>query len=121
MSFDKNLAKKIQEESVLALEKIAKKYGVKISPHGGSLDTNNFIMKLKIEMLGTVKKYDTWVYQSLNLPEDIIGKKFTNKGINFTITEINVRSPKFPIIAEDITGKRYKFTVDSVKILLKLK
>lgn len=42
MSFDKNLAKKIQEESVLALEKIVKKYGVKISPHGGSLDTKNF-------------------------------------------------------------------------------
>ena len=119
--FDRNLAKKIQEEASLALEKVAKKYGVTIKNNGGTLGENDFIMKMKIEVVGTVKKYDPYIYRALGLPENIIGKTFVNRGSKFTITELNTRAPKFPVIAKDETGKGYKFTTTAVKTLLKIK
>lgn len=121
MSFDKNLAKKIQEESIIALEKIAKKYGVTIKSNGGTLGDNDFSMKMKVELVNVTKQYSPWIYTALNLPEDVIGKTFVNRGVNFTITELNTRSPKFPVIAVDENGKGFKFTTDSIKTLLKLK
>lgn len=119
--FDNNLAKKIQEESVIALEKIAKKYGVTIKNNGGILGENDFTMKMKVEVVGVTKKYDPYIYDIFGLPKDIIGKTFVNRGINFTITELNSRAPKFPVIAIGNDGKSYKFTTDAIKKLLKIK
>ena len=119
MSFDKNLAKKIQEEAQIALEKVAKKYGVTIKSNGGTLGENDFSMKMKVELVNVAKKYSPWVFTSLNLPEDITGKTFINRGEKFTITELNTRSPKYPVIAENESGKGYKFTVTAVKTLMK--
>ena len=119
--FDNTLAKKIQEEAVVALEKVAKKYGVTIKNNGGTLGENDFTMKMKVEVVGVAKKYDPYVFDMFGLPKDIIGKTFVNRGMNFTITEINTRAPKFPVIAKDGNGKGYKFTTDAIKRLLKIK
>ena len=120
MSFDKNLAKKIAEESQIALENIAKKYGVTIKNNGGTLGENDFTMKMKVEVVNAVKKYDPYVYQMFNLPQDIIGKTFTNRGVNFTITELNTKAPKFPVNAVDENGKGFKFTAESIRSVLKI-
>ncbi len=122
MSFDKNLAKKIQDESVKALEKIAKKYGVTIKSNGGTLGSNDFGMKLKVELEGVSKNFDSWIFESLGLPKDIIGKKFMSNGKEFTITDLAPNRPKFPVIAMSTTdGRSYKFTIDSIKRTLKIK
>jgi hypothetical protein len=119
--FDRDLAKKIQADAVVALEKVAKKYGVNISYNGGTLGTNDFILKLKVEVANAVKTYDPWVYKAFNLPEDIIGKTFVNRGTKYTITELNTKAPKFPVNVVDENGKGFKFPVDAVRTLLKLK
>jgi hypothetical protein len=53
------------------------------------------------------------------LPEDILHKKFVTNGKNHTISRIEPRNPKYPIItqcAED--GRSYKFSVQILKEIL---
>lgn len=47
---------------------------------------------------------------------DLFNKSFTNLGKRYTIVDVKLSSPKFPIIAVDENGKRYKFpmTVSSL-------
>ena len=119
MSFNRTLAKKVQEESEKALAEIAKKYGVTIKGAGGSLGSNDFTMKMKVELVGVKKTYDPYVYTALGLPENVIGKTFVSRGEKYEITEISTRSPKYPVIARNSKGKGFKFTVDSVNRLIK--
>lgn len=121
MIFDKTLAKTIQTESIKALDAISKKYGVTIVSNGGTLGTNEFVMKLKIEKTGVAKNYPDVVFNSLGLPNDIIGKSFTIRNLVYTITELAPNRPKYPVIAKNPDGKSFKFTVDAIKNHLKIK
>lgn len=117
---DKTIAKNIQAECELALQKVAEKYGVTISGHGGTISENEFIMKLKVEQANVKKQYSETTFSILGLPTDIIGRTFVSNGLTHTITEISKRAPKYPIITQASNGKSYKFTVDSIKKSLKL-
>lgn len=50
----------------------------------------------------------------IGLAPDSYGKKITVQGREFTIVEIKRQNRKFPIIAIDENGGRYKFAVDLV-------
>jgi len=52
------------------------------------------------------------------LTGDDYGKSFTHDGKSFRIVGFKPRSPKFPIIAENMDGKRFKF---QASVLTKLK
>jgi len=46
----------------------------------------------------------------LGLTSEDFGKTFSQDGKLFTVVGIKPKSPKFPIIAMDASGTRYKFT-----------
>lgn len=121
MVFDRILAKTIETETIKALDKISKKYGVTIRPNGGTLGYNDFVMKLKIEKVGIEKTYSDVVFNLLGLPKDIIGKSFTVRNSVYTITELAPNRPKYPVIARNSDGKSFKFTIEAIKNYLKIK
>ena len=93
-----------------------------------SIDSLNFShFSFTVKISGTVHEHnafaDTWAREESKyfaithgLPEDILQKTFISNGKHYTITRIETRNPKYPIIAsctED--GKSYKFEVLYVK------
>ena len=121
MVFDRILAKTIETETIKALDAISKKYGVTILPNGGTLGTNEFVMKLKIEKTGVAKNYPDILFNSLGLPNNVIGKSFTVRNSLYTITELAPNRPKYPVIARNSDGKSFKFTIEAIKNYLKIK
>ena len=52
--------------------------------------------------------------QLLGFSDNIIGETFDSRGTTFTIKEIHLRKPKYPIIAVNDRGTRYKFPAEQV-------
>jgi len=71
------------------------------TPNGESLDSKRTNWNKYCETLG-FKKSD-------------FGRKFVNKLVTFTITEIKLNRYKYPIVASDVDGKRFKFTAEQIK------
>ena len=100
MKLDRENLKDIHSDINEALSIIAKKKGLdSISIGSMSFSDNKFTTRIT----GISSKEDL---KRQGLP---IGKKFTNLGKEYTIVDVKQRSPKYPIIAEDISGKKYKF------------
>lgn len=43
-----------------------------------------------------------------------VGDTFKNRGRIFRVTGLNSRAPKYPVLAEDLQGKKYKFPAEVV-------
>lgn len=49
------------------------------------------------------------------LQAEDLGRTFTSNGKTFTITGLNRKAKKYPIIADDVDGNSYKFPASRVK------
>lgn len=109
------------------LDRLKEDYGLA----GLSIDSLNYSpFSFSAKITGTVHEHsafaDTWAREESKyfavthgLPEDILQKSFISNGRHYTITRIETRNPKYPIIAscaED--GKSYKFEVLHVKEII---
>jgi hypothetical protein len=114
----------IHNEIKSFLDRLKEDYGLA----GWSIDSLNFSpYSFTAKISGTVHEHsafaDTWAREESKyfaakhgLPEDLLQKTFISNGKHYTITRIEARNPKYPIIAscaED--GKPYKFEVLYVK------
>lgn len=105
-----------------AVQAIAKKYGVDIKQAGASFSDIDAIVKLEIKTKGTkAKEAHEMSATILGLPKDIVGKNFKQRASTFTVTSLDMKKIKYPVIAVNQNGKSYKFTVDSVKSLMGLR
>lgn len=124
-SITKDMLKQIREDINKALEPVGEKYGVKLTAGNASYTENNFTLKLEgaaVKEDGTVAAKDAEAFKRhahlYGLSPDDLGRKFTSQGKEFTITGLNTKSGKYPIIGRDSNGKGYKFGADMVKFFL---
>lgn len=72
---------------------------------------------------GTVRSPEAEAYTSFagmyGLPVDGLNKTFRNRGQVFRVIGLNTRRGKYPVLVEDLQGKRYKYPAESVAALLK--
>jgi len=66
-----------------------------------------------------VNKINTRLSNRYGFSENIIGKTFTNKLGNYTITEFSTINRKYPIVATCSNGKTYKMSPSQVKMYFK--
>lgn len=116
---DTDKINKIQSKIKLALEKIEKDENVKISFGNCSYNAAYYKSGMKVSSLDDNEKVDNVflkVSQRLGFTQNIIGMTFTGVTCGeVTITDIKLRSPKFPILGVNKQGKSYKFTTEQVK------
>jgi hypothetical protein len=55
-NFDKRTTKTLQEASVEALQEVARRYGVEVCQHGGSIDTGEVTLKFKFKVTDPAAK-----------------------------------------------------------------
>lgn len=118
--FDKEALKLLRIDIEAALAPIRDKYGL-TDLHLGNISYNEYSFRGKIE--GAVKSqkseeenniHNLHLSQLLGFNKNIVGEKFSNMGRTFTVTRIDLKKRKFPIIALGDDGRSYKFQ-DRVK------
>ena len=109
------------KEMVEALQAIAKKHGVNIKKGRGSYTATNWTCKFEVSVVNgsgevmTKERIELEKFGAGVGLKDAYGKVFELQGKRFKVIGLSLNKPKYPVIGEEVgTGKRYKFTIDSV-------
>ena len=118
---DRQTCQMLGAEIEAAIDPILEKHGFK---RGKTQRTYGEFFQIKVQAspIGapSPQANDFARYATLfDLPADALGREITLGGRRFTITGLNTRAPKNPVLIEEVgTGRGYKSPVDSVKFAL---
>jgi hypothetical protein len=113
---DRASVRRLTDEAERALEAVAEKYGMALKRGTGSYSLDRLTVKFDFAVTTESGAPADFAGKAsrLGLPEDCYGAAFTSGGTTYTVIEINLRRPKYPVSAEGPQGGRYKFTADTV-------
>ena len=114
---DRTACRLLSGEIEAALQTIAQKYGLSIRSAGGRFSESEYTCKVECQVKTTSGIPASFAIEAkmLGLPEDCHGKVFRSRDRSFQITGIEIRRPKMPVSAKDVsTGKGFKFPVEDV-------
>jgi hypothetical protein len=118
--FDRATAKAIAGEVREALGEVARRHGLTLTVGGGSYYEDSFAPKVKFEVEGADAAAFARSAPLVGLEPGDFGRVVKDgRGKSFALTAINLRAPRFPIVAkcaED--GKSYKLTEQGVARML---
>ncbi len=106
-----------------AVKGLEKKYGVKLELHNISYTDIEFHTKLSATKVGESgeKQVDTsdfsWMKELLGFKGNL-GDSYTQRGVTYTIYNLDPKKPKYAVLLKGSDGKSYKAPVDSVNMLL---
>ena len=121
-NFDKPSIKAIRMAMDIALAKVEKQYGIKISTGNARFSGDEVTFKVKANTIGTggqvqTKEAQNWAMmaQVNGLDGFSVGDTIQLQGKSFTIKGWNTRARKSPINIEDQNGRGYKCSPSMVK------
>lgn len=126
-AIDRATVKQLHVEIDAALEAIATKHGLTYTSKSASYTSSSFKASGEFSVAGA--KSTTFARMAKVLrgadgqpmfTEDDFGRTFSTGGHTYTITDINLKAPRFPINATREDGKGFKFPAEMVKALLLL-
>jgi hypothetical protein len=113
----------IRAEIVAACEAIGKKHGATIELNPGSFNAQSIRFKVEVSAIGTdgaltsdARNFKLYASMYGLKPEDL-NKTFTWGGNKFKLVGLSPRRPKYPFIAENEVGKRFKFGVEIAQLI----
>lgn len=113
-TLDKQTLRIVREKMDEALAVLAD-IGIHAKVGGISYQDQNATVKVEIAVMGengevvSKEALDYERYREMyDLPE--LGTTFVNRGVMYTITGLKPRSTKYPVLAERVDGKIFKFT-----------
>lgn len=114
MTINRNKVREINADLLEALKSVAEKHNCTVSSRGGRFGETSFTPKIEFTLI-TDNETVTESLKALRVyrPE-LEGKTFMSNGKRFTIDGFKPQSPKFPILASNAMGKRYKFSESDV-------
>lgn len=124
-TFDKSNLTSLRHSLNLALEDVAKMYGIVLSLGNMRYSNNEVKMKLTAN-IGTAndlalensdKVKDDLNYLSMlyDLPKDLFGKEIKIGGEDFIILDSKSSRPKYPFIVTGTNGRKYKMSVEQIR------
>tara|TARA_R110002074_G_scaffold296232_1_gene467788 strand:- start:1760 stop:2149 length:390 start_codon:yes stop_codon:yes gene_type:complete len=121
-NFDKPSIKAIRMAMDIALAKVEKQYGIKISTGNARFSGDEVTFKVKANTIGTGGQVQTKEAQNWDMMAQVnglghfsVGDTIQLQGKSFTIKGWNTRARKSPINIEDQNGRGYKCSVSMVK------
>lgn len=117
-TIDRPTTRILSEEAEQALKAVADKFGLKLVRGNGRYSPTSLTVKFDFQVIGSngVSKKAAQGAGLLGLPTDIVGRQFkSGRGGLYTVTDINLRRPKYPVSATGPKGGRYKFSVSQVQ------
>lgn len=123
MNFSKEEFKAFREEIKEAVSGVEKKFGVEIKFGSITYTDSDFKMKMDVSN-GSIKEAKEVEFSRIcthyGLTQSDFGRSFTNKGKVYTISGIDTKRRKYPIMMTDEDGVTKLFTVDGIKRLIEL-
>lgn len=115
-----NLIRVINADIAEALKSVAEKHKVKISLGSTSYSSAEYTTKVKVQSpeADKVKGEESKKYANLlELPDDVVGMKFTMQGKEFEVIRLDLGKPKNPIIIRkpNTESPTYKVSVETLK------
>jgi len=115
---DRAMARQLGEEAEKALQKVFASYGLEVKRGNSRFSASQVTMKFECAVPG-LKSADNELHSNmLGFDRDIVGMMFCKGRSTYTIVELHLRKPKYPIIAVTERGARYKFPIGQVAALL---
>jgi hypothetical protein len=113
---DRSKAKQIGREVEQALQEVAERHGLTVDYRGGTYDPNTYKPRITLKSANADESEFKMYASRYGLERSDFGREFVSKGRLFRITGVSPRSPKRPILCEEVdTGRRFKFTAAGVK------
>ena len=106
---DRATAKMVGDKAEAALAKALKPFGLEVTRGNSRFGDGSVSMKFEAALpkaRAASKKQDSTI---LGFSKNILGEQFMNRGTVFTVADIHLRKPKYPIIGVNARGTRYKF------------
>lgn len=122
MEITRNRIRQINADIEKALWSVAEKHGVEISVGNSSFTDVEYTTKLTVKTEGSEQRereQSREYAKMLGLPEGIVGRDFVMRGETCKVVRIDPKKRKYPVIIKKPNGKKYKVTVESVKMYLK--
>jgi len=122
-TLDTKTANLLQKEMAAALQSVAQRHGIKITPHGGTIGASHLdvMTKFKVEIedaaaKAEARKKEFDAYCALfGLKPEHFGAKFMSRGTEYRISGLELKRRKYPIRAADPDGKELLFTESVAK------
>lgn len=124
-------ARTLGEATRAALEAVAEEYGLTLKVAGGSYDPHagTFSPKVTFSAEGAEQAkfaaqcfaVGVWIEAEqgvVHLVPSDYRAEFQWAGKRFTLTGVNLRAPKYPLVAEGEDGKAYKLPEDAVRAIV---
>lgn len=126
--FDRRECKRLDEALAIELEKVGKRFGVQLKIKSGSYASHNYTFKTEasiVDKSGVVHSKEAEDFKRYTkmgmlggLKESDLGRTFTISGNTYTIKGARMRSRKYPIMADRLDGKGFKFDASNVALYL---
>lgn len=124
--FDRPTIRLLRDKLEAAVKSVADEYGIAINFGSARFTDANVSFKTELAVIGesgAVRQIvtDFKRYAPLwGLNAEDLGRSFVSRGTMFRIVGAKPSSRKYPILAENIEGKVYKFSTDQVLLALTL-
>lgn len=122
--FQKSDIKELRSKMTDAMSTICKEMGIE-SLEIGTIHFTDATCSMKItgKLKSNVKaaiEHNAFHASLFGLPADVVGRQFSYRGQSFTIDGIDLKKRRYPVLAHDSNdGRKYKFTAEDIKPLLK--
>lgn len=118
---DRNILRGMRTDMEAALKQVGEKYGVAISVGNATFRPENAKFNVEVATLGAdgtaVSKYvsDYKRYcEMFDLKPEWLGMPFMSLGTRFTVSGLNMKAQRMPVLAKNDRGKEYKFEAAAV-------
>lgn len=114
--FDRPTCRVVGQAIEKALEAVEQELGVRIKREGGTYSNTEFTTKIRISVGDTdIAKKDWDLHcHAFGLKPEQFGTTFVSRGTTFTVCGIKPRATRFPILAVNANGTRYKFPANKI-------
>ena len=119
MSFDNKELNYYRKEMQEALKSFAEKNGLQVEVGHITYSDHTFTAKVNVvkaankgeaERLEFEQSAEAFAYEGIT--KDHYGREIKLAGKTYKLVGLKAKSPKFPLLVEDSTGKRYKVKLD---------
>jgi hypothetical protein len=122
-TFDGSTARLVGQQAADALKEFAEKLGLTVSYGGGSFESTEFTLKVKLKVADVAvaadaekAKWDRYATM-LGMPAEAFGRTFISRGDTWRIVGLMPSRPKFCLRAKNIfTGKEMLFPAHQARI-----
>jgi hypothetical protein len=118
---NRQITKRIQADALKALQKVADKHGLKLTPGKGQFDEEHCALKFEFaHMVGngdSLKTTGDWetLIEGTKLEGKKLGIKFRANGTTYTVTGVHLNRPVWPISGKGPRGGAYRFKLSHVE------